>query len=271
MVSKQTKPSSSTDNSLLDQSIATFIYLGTAATKLGVEAAKSAVESINDTTKAVSDRVVPTAHQFVEQGAETIGKLVTPIVDNPLVKYATKVPGINLLMAALGQVDVDKAQSDVENLRQTYPTETPEQLAHRMIVDTALKAGGVGLATNMIPPLALTLFAIDLAAVNTLQAEMVYRIAAIYGFSLKDPARRGEVLAIFGLSMGGSGALKAGLGIVELIPAVGAVVGASSNAALLYSLGYAASRFYETKRRVLYPSTSQSTAVVPSDPTLDQR
>jgi uncharacterized protein (DUF697 family) len=77
---------------------------------------------------------------------------------------------------------------------------------------------------------------------------MVYRIAAAYGFSLKDPARRGEVLAIFGLSVGGSGVLKVGLGFVELLPVVGAMVGASNNAALLYSLGYVTCRFYEAKR-----------------------
>jgi hypothetical protein len=87
---------------------------------------------------------------------------------------------------------VEKAQNEVDKLRQEYPLETPEQLAHRIMVDTALKAGGIGLLTNFVPPLALTLFAVDLAAVTALQAEMVYRIAAAYGFSLKDPARRGE-------------------------------------------------------------------------------
>jgi uncharacterized protein (DUF697 family) len=151
-------------------------------------------------------------------------------------------------MAALGQVDVEKAQDEVEKLRQEYPLETPEQLAHRIMVDTSLKAGGIGLLTNFVPPLALTLFAVDLAAVTALQAEMVYRIAAAYGFPLKDPARRGEVLAIFGLSVGGSGALKVGLSFVELLPVIGAVVGASSNAAVLYSLGHVACRFYEAKR-----------------------
>jgi uncharacterized protein (DUF697 family) len=48
--------------------------------------------------------------------------------------------------------------------------------------------------------------------------------------------------------MGGSGVLKGGLSFVELIPVIGAVVGASSNATLIYSLGYIACRFYEAKR-----------------------
>jgi len=188
------------------------------------------------------------AVQFVEQGTESVGKIVTPIAEHPLTKYAAKVPGINLLLTALGQVDIEKAENEVNKLRQEYPLEAPEQLAHRIIVDTALKAGGVGLLTNFVPPLALTLFGVELAAVTALQAEMVYRIAAAYGFSLSDPARRGEVLAIFGLSLGGSGVLKVGLGIVELLPVIGAAVGASNNAGLIYSLGNVASRFYGAKR-----------------------
>lgn len=128
-----------------------------------------------------------------------------------------------------------------------------EEAAFRGIdynVDTAVKAGGVGLLTNFIPPLALTLFAVDLAAVTALQAEMVYRIAATYGFSLKDPTRRGEALAIYGLSLGGSGVLKSGLSFVELLPIIGGAVGASSNVALIYGLGYVACRFYENKRNL---------------------
>jgi uncharacterized protein (DUF697 family) len=65
------------------------------------------------------------------------------------------------------------------------------------------------------------------------------------------------VLAIFGLSVGGSGTLKAGLSFVELLPVVGAVVGASSDAALLYSLGYVARQFYETKRKSAGPADAR--------------
>jgi uncharacterized protein (DUF697 family) len=231
----------------VSEAIAKATEIATSAAKLASNTVQVAADTITGTTLVVGKTVGPAAQQFVEQGTETVGKILTPIAENPLVKYAAKLPGINWLLSALGQVDVDLAQQEVDKLRQEYPLETPDQLAHRIMVDTALKAGGIGLLTNFIPPLALTLFAVDLAAITSLQAEMIYRIAAAYGFSLKDPARRGEVLAIFGLSVGGSGTLKLGLGLVELLPGVGAVVGASSNAALLYSLGYAACRFYEAK------------------------
>jgi uncharacterized protein (DUF697 family) len=244
----------SRDGSYTDQvseAIATATQMAASAAKLASATVQVAADEITGTTIAVGKTVGPAAQRFVEQGTETVGKIVTPIAENPLIKFATKVPGINLLLSALGQVDVDKAQNEVDKLRQEYPLDAPEQLANRIIADTALKAGGIGLLTNFVPPLALTLFGIELAAITALQGEMVYRIAAAYGFSLKDPARRGEALAIFGLSVGGSGTLKLGLSFVELLPVIGTVVGASSNAALLYSLGYVACRFYEAKRNSL--------------------
>lgn len=232
----------------VSEAIATATYMADSAAKLASKAVQVAADEITGTTTTVGKTVIPAAMRFVEEGTETVGKVVTPIAENPFVKFATKVPGINMLATALGHVDVEKAQNEVDKLRQDYPLETPEQLAHRIIVDAALKAGGIGVMTNFVPPLALALFGIELAAITALQAEMVYRIAAAYGFPLKDPARRGEALAIFGLSVGGSGTLKVGLSLVEILPVIGTVVGASSNAALLYSLGYVASKFYEAKR-----------------------
>lgn len=116
------------------------------------------------------------------------------------------------------------------------------------MVEKATKAGGIGLATSVIPGVAAALLAIDLAATTELQSEMVYQIASIYGLDLKDPARKGEVVAIFGLALGGGRLLKAaGLSLLRNVPFAGAVIGASSNATMIYSLGYAACRFYEAK------------------------
>jgi uncharacterized protein (DUF697 family) len=187
-------------------------------------------------------------YNLIEQSTETVGAIVTPIATNPLVKAATKIPGLSWLMAAVGQVDIDVVEREVVKLRQTYPLESSEQLAQRIIADAALKAAGIGLATNFIPPLALMLFAIDLGAIAALQAEMVYRIAAVYGFPPTESARRGEVMAIWGLSMGSSGVLKTGMSFVELLPIIGAIVGTTGDAALLSGLGYLACRFYETKK-----------------------
>ncbi|NEQ26026.1 MAG: EcsC family protein, partial [Microcoleus sp. SIO2G3] len=105
-----------------------------------------------------------------------------------------------------------------------------------------------GLVSSLVPGAALALLAIDLAATTALQTEMIYQIAAVYGLDLQDPARKGEVLAIFGLALGGSKALQAGLGFLRNVPLAGAMIGAGTNATMIYTLGYAACRFYEAKQ-----------------------
>ena len=153
-----------------------------------------------------------------------------------------------------------KAEAEVRKLQQEHPDESPSQIAHRIMVEKAKRAGGIGLATSVLPGAALAFLAVDLAATTQLQAEMVHQIAAAYGLDLKDPARKGEVLGIFGLGLGGSRLLKAaGLGLLRNIPFAGAVIGASSNATMLYSLGYAACRFYEAKQKSPDAETSQET------------
>ncbi|WP_421657943.1 hypothetical protein [Leptothermofonsia sp. ETS-13] len=214
-----------------------------------IKASQEIADRVRNTADAAGKVIGANLYEFVEQGTETIGKVVSPIAENPLVQFATKVPVINWLAAALGQVDVAAVERDVNELRLKYPLDTDEQLAQRVMVNTAWKAAGVGLVTNVVPPLAVTLFAIDLGAIAALQAEMLYRIATIYRFSPTDPTRRGEVLALWGLSTGSSGLLKTGLSFVEFIPALGALVGVSGDAGLIYSMGYLACRFYEAKRK----------------------
>ena len=149
-------------------------------------------------------------------------------------------------MTFLGKVDTNKVQANVAKIRSQYPQETPTQIANRLIIEKTWKGGQLGLLTNIVPPIAALFLGIELIATTKLQTEMVYEIAAVYGLDLSEPARRGEVLAIFGLSLGAD-VLKTGLTVVEIIPGIGAVIGASTNAAMLYVLGQTACRFYQSK------------------------
>lgn len=98
----------------ISDAIATTTQVATFATQLATQATQSAA----DTITAVGEAVRPAAVRFVEPGTETVGKIVAPIAEHPLTKYAAKVPGISLLVAALGQVDLEQAQKDVDKLRQ---------------------------------------------------------------------------------------------------------------------------------------------------------
>jgi uncharacterized protein (DUF697 family) len=157
------------------------------------------------------------------------------------------VAGAPILRKVVDQVDLVKVEDSVKKLKQKYPNETPRQIAHRFMVEKAIYAGSTGLVTSLVPGAAAALFVVDLTATSALQAEMVYQIAAAYGLDLREPARKGEVLTIFGLALGGNRAIKAGLELLQNTPVAGAVIGASSNAVMLYTVGYAACRFYEAK------------------------
>lgn len=230
------------------QAFSTAEQLGGLVSAVGTQIFNKVSASAMDTTAKMSEVATESAHSALEQTTESVGKTLEPIAENSAVDYVAKLPGLKWLTSALGRVDKEKAVADVMKLKAEHPYESDEEIAHRIIVDTTIKAGGVGFAANVIPPVALGLFAIDLAAVAALQSEMLYRVAAAYEFDANDPARKGEALTIFALSLGTSSALKSGLSVVELIPLVGAAVGAGSNAGILYSFGIAASQFYKRKQ-----------------------
>nr|WP_292823290.1 EcsC family protein [Nostoc sp. JL33] len=224
---------------------------------------ESFVETVAQTGKAVLDTAVEVGeataketHKLIEQTTQTSGQLVNRLSENWLIRKLSGVLNLNWLIGTTNLVDLEKAEVAVNKLKQKYPNESPSQIAHRIMVEKATQGATVGLATSILPGIAVALFAIDLTATTKLQSEMLYQIASVYGLDLKDPARKGEVLAIFGLALGGERLLKAaGLGLLRNIPLAGAVIGASSNATMIYSLGYAACRFYEAK---LDESTSLS-------------
>lgn len=216
---------------------------------------ESFAQNIAETGKALLDTVIglgeaatKQTHKFIEETTQTSGQFVNSLSENWLIRKLSGVLNLNWLFGATDAVDLEKAEVAVKKLKEQYPQESPSQIAHRIMMDKAARAGGIGLATSILPGFALTFLAIDLAATTKLQSEMVYEIASVYGLDLKDPARRGEVLAIFGLALGGGRLLKAaGLGLLRNVPFAGAAIAASSNATMIYSLGYAACRFYEAK------------------------
>ncbi|MEO1341532.1 MAG: hypothetical protein AAFV28_10435 [Cyanobacteria bacterium J06635_13] len=201
---------------------------------------------ITQTLGNLTQSLTTETQKFFEKTTVSTGETLDWISSNPLLQAADNVIGLDWLMTFLGQVDTAKIEAIVEEMRSQHPQETQEQIAQRLIVQKTWEGGRLGLLTNIIPPVAAFFLGIELIATTKLQTEMVYEIAAAYRLDLSESARRGEVLAIFGLSLGAD-VLKTGLTVVEIIPGIGAVVGASTNAAMLYVLGQTACRFYQSK------------------------
>lgn len=227
------------------------------AGELVTDLIRKTAQNVSATVETISANTAKETQKSIDRATDSAGQTMQAIAQIPLLRATSKIFGANWFMAVLGEVNIAKINSNVDRLRKKYPQETSSQIAHRLILNKAWEAGQVGLFTNIIPPIAVVLLGIELAALTKLQAEMVYEIAAAYKMDLSQPARRGELLAIFGLAFGG-GIIKNGLNIVEFIPGVGAFIGASSDAILLYGLGYTACRFYETKEQPLSSEALQT-------------
>lgn len=183
-----------------------------------------------------------------------IGKLVGVFDTNPHAEKIAASLKIDWLLPLIDKVDVAKAEAQVKLIQQQYPSDTPQQVAHRIMMKKALLVGGSGVATSLSPGAAALLFTVDLSANTAVQAEMVYQIASAYGLDLQDPARKGEIIGIFGLVLGGKYAIKTGLKLaMRNVPVAGAVIGAGTNAATLYAIGHMACNFYARK---IIPSLS---------------
>lgn len=217
-------------------------------------------QSILDAFAQFGQATIKHTQNLFEQGTQFTGQFINNLSDNWLIRRVSGVLNLNWLIGASDNVDLEKVAASVNKLKQQYPQESPSQIAHRIMVDKAAKSGGVGFASSILPGIAAALLAVDLAATMKLQTEMLYEIGAAYGMDLKDPARKGELLTIFGLGLGGSRLLKAaGLAFLRNIPFAGAAIAASSNATMCYSLGYAACRFYEAKLDDATPINSPET------------
>ena len=204
------------------------------------------IAEIISTVDNLSKTITTETQKVFEKTTVSTGQTLDWIASNPILRAADNIIGLDWLMTFLGKVDTTKIKATVESMRSQYPHETASQIVERLIVQKTWEGGRVGLLTNIIPPIAALFLGVELIATTKLQTEMVYEIAAAYNLDLDEPARRGEVLAIFGLSLGAD-VLKTGLTIVEILPGIGAVVGASTNAAMLYVLGQTANRFYQQK------------------------
>lgn len=195
--------------------------------------------------------------KIVVGATENSGKILKAIANNSAVKTVSNFWGFDWIKTLLGEVDVQQAKQNLQQLSKKYPNYSPRELAQAIMQQKAIEGGQVGLLTNLIPPFAIALLGVELAATTKIQAQMVYEIAGAYGLDLEDSTRRGEVLAIFALSLGGD-VVKTGLSLVEIIPLLGPVVGASANAIMLYSLGQTACLFYEGKIDLENPEQLQN-------------
>ncbi|MBW4563524.1 MAG: hypothetical protein KME32_20750 [Mojavia pulchra JT2-VF2] len=233
------------------------VQVGQAVAGTAMEIGGAAVSGTVQTGQAVAEVAMGIGGAAL-QATQTAGQVLTIVGNNPPLQLAIKSLNQDWLNPLIQQVDVVKAEVAVRKLQQEYPNAKPAEIAHHLMLEKAVLAGGSGLVSSLAPGQAAAMFVVDWAATSALSVELVYQIAAAYGMNLKSSERKAEAVAIFGLGVGGKTAVKAGLGLLRNMPVAGAVIGASSNAVMIYALGYAACQFYEAKQN---PLTLEATLV----------
>ncbi|HIK11738.1 MAG TPA: hypothetical protein IGS52_16000 [Oscillatoriaceae cyanobacterium M33_DOE_052] len=242
--------------------------IAAAASDLGKTVADTAVTIGGTLGAAASDVGKAVADTAVTIGG-TLGVAADRASDffSKVTEFATNSP---VLANAIDSVDLVKAQTALTKLIEQYPEETPQQIAHRLMVEKSIYSGSMGLACSILPGAAVAALAVDLGSVMALQAEMVYQIAGAYGLDLKAPERKPEVLAIFSIGMGGVHAIELGAGLLRGAPVVGSAIGASANAAITYAIGHAACRFYEQQDSQMWGEENLAAAIEESDKYLEE-
>ena len=252
----------------------TVTQKGKAIANATTQTSKTVVSSISTSASSIGNSIGEGTSQAGKAMINTVthatnraGKAMEWVNDRAHFRHFTRAIKVDWLMGIIDTVNVDSVETRVQELKHQYPDATPYQLAGRIMTKKSLIVGGSGLASSVLPGVAAAMIAFDLAATTAIQAEMGYEIAAVYGLDVHDPARKGEILAIFGLALGSSQALKTGFKyLARNVPVAGAVVGASTNAVALYAVGHAACQFYETR---LNETPQIQSGDLPNDQSLD--
>jgi hypothetical protein len=111
-------------------------------------------------------------------------------------------------------VDIQSAQKHVQQIIKKHPDWNSEKVANQLIQEKAILLGAQGLVSSLVPGFAAGLMAVDLASSIAAQAELIYQVAYAHTMDLSNPGRKAEALTIFSLALGGSMALKVGVGLI---------------------------------------------------------
>jgi uncharacterized protein (DUF697 family) len=170
------------------------------------------------------------------------------------------------ILDRIDDADEQAAAERARELRAAHPDETPDELVERLIKKKCQQTAAIGAATSgtaLVPGLgtlvALTVgAAADIGLTLRLQAELVLEIAAIHGHVVSPEEKRGVVLLVSGLGLGGNRLLSRGgaklaeaVGqrfaqrwLTRAIPVAGAAAAAGANALSTYVIGRRAHAYF---------------------------
>ena len=220
------------------------VQVGTIAEDTAIQVGKAAVGTavqvggvVGNATVQVEQMAVKETYQLLGQATEGVKHASELIAQGISQSFNSQV--LPLLDVVIDEVDTAQIEAQMHQWQQAHPDQTFGQLAEHFIWNHA--------RNSLIPS--------DWMTTVRTQAEVVYEIAALYGLTLNDPARKAEIISLATVNLGSGPTIKAGVGLLKYpisqIPIAGDAIAIGSDSilrfAMIHILGHAACRYYATK------------------------
>ncbi|NMG07108.1 hypothetical protein [Brasilonema sp. UFV-L1] len=202
------------------------------ATEFGQDVAKSAI----DRGKAAQQETRQFFGDKLEQNQESLRK---KLEENQTAKEAAA-------RVHIEQINLDEIETFVAHLWKKFPKANPEQIAQRLLRRQLLRVSRTSAVMSVVPDKMAESVGVDYVEIALIQAEIIFQIAAAYGFELQTPESKDEAFAIIDRVLRANRLARIGLSATQMIPFAGGFIRTGSDTYLVYQIGNTAQQFYKS-------------------------
>ncbi|MGH7997870.1 MAG: hypothetical protein ACREPR_00150 [Brasilonema sp.] len=202
------------------------------ATEFGQDVAKSAI----DRGKAAQQETRQFFGDKLEQNQESLRK---KLEENQTAKEAAAKVHIE-------QINLDEIETFVAHICTKFPKAKPEQIAQRLLRRQLLRVSRTSAVMSVVPGKMAESVGVDYVEIALIQAEIIFQIAAVYGFELQALESKDEAFAIIDRVLRANRLARIGLSATQMIPFAGGFIGTGTDTYLVYQIGNTAQQFYKS-------------------------
>lgn len=242
--------------------------LGQGTIERSKEVAKSATEVAQGVTKSAIEQgkaVKQEATQFIGKKLQTNQESISKkLEENQIAKEAS-------VKAYLKEIDLNEVEEIADEICDKYPSETPEKLSQRLIRQQVVRVSKNSVVTTVIPGKIAETVGIDYMAIALMEAEIIFQIAAVYGFDPRLAIRRKEAYAIIDRVRRSTRSGRIATSVTQTIPIARGIFFIGTDAVLVYLVGDTARQFYRYLTEETIPGDTLAEFIEETDRRYPQR
>lgn len=209
------------------------------ATNLSQEVTKSALQQ----GKAVHQEARDSIGNKLEKDRESISK---KLEENQVAKEAS-------VKAFIDKINIAEVENKVDELWEKFPYETPEKIAQRLLLQQIIRVSKNSAVTTVVPGKIAETVGIDYVAIALMEKEIIFQIAATYGFDVWHPNRKKEAFAMIDRVLRSTRSGRIVVSLSQMVPLAGQFMNVGTDAFLVYVIGNTARKFYEAMSQEAIP------------------